>query len=333
MKILVTGAAGFIGYHVCKSLSELNTVIGIDNYSTYYNINLKKDRITTLASLNIPSASLNISSAFSFVHMTIINIEALDLLFKKEKFDIVIHLAAQAGVRYSIEHPRLYIETNLVGTANLLELCRQHDIKHFVYASSSSVYGRNTKIPFSEDDPVRLPSNLYAVTKRSIELMAESYTYLHKLPTTGLRFFTVYGPWGRPDMAYYKFTELLYSNQPIPLFNKGKHRRDMTYVDDIIEGILAVVDGKPEGSHIYNLGNNTPVELWTLVHELERLTERKAIIQEMPFQEGDVLETYANIELAHKDFGYQPRVQLAEGLGYFIDWYKWYRKANGKLYS
>ncbi len=316
MKILITGATGFIGYHTSQALSKQHTVIGIDNFSEYYDPQLKRDRLLQLVS----------NPNFFFVELDIINRKELPILFKREKFDIVIHLAAQPGVLYSIKDPEPYIDTNLVGTANLLEACRHNNVKHLIYASSSSVYGRNTKIPFSEDDSVDLPSSLYAATKRSTELMVESYSYLYDMTCTGLRFFTVYGPWGRPDMAYYKFTELLYNNKPIPLYNKGKHRRDMTYIDDVVDGIAAVVESEPKGHHIYNLGNTNPIELWTLVYELQDLTQKKTVILKLPLQGGDVLETYANIDRAFKDFGYHPKIQLHEGLENFIAWYKQYNK-------
>lgn len=318
MKILVTGAAGFIGYHTSKALSKQHIVFGIDNFYEYYDPQLKKDRISQL--VKVPS--------FFFTKLDITDRKELPVYFKREKFDVVVHLAAQPGILYSIKHPESYIDNNLVGTANLLEACRHSNVKHLVYASSSSVYGRNVDIPFLEDDPVRLPSSLYAATKRAVELMVESYNHLYKLPCTGLRFFTVYGPWGRPDMAYYKFTKLLYDNKSISLYNEGKHKRDMTYIDDIVEGITAVIRGKPIGHRIYNLGNTNPILLWTLLRELEDLVQRTAIIQKLPFQEGDVLETYANIDRASKDFGYQPKVQLHEGLENFIDWYKWYHKVQ-----
>jgi len=316
-KILVTGAAGFIGYHVSKALAESHTVIGIDNYSDYYNPDLKRDRVSILTN----------ESNFSFIKMDIVDRQKLSALFKMERFDIIVHLAAQAGVRHSIENPRPYIDTNIVGTFNILEGCRYNsNLKHLVYASSSSVYGRSAKTPFSEEDLVREPSSLYAASKRSVELMVESYNHLYKLPCTGLRFFTVYGPWGRPDMAYYKFTELLYNNQPIPLYNRGKHERAMTYISDIVDGVKTVAESQPESHKIYNLGHYKTVDLLTLVNTLGSLTKKEINLEYLPFQSGDVLKTSANINLAGKDFGYSPKVDFRKGLENFVDWYKWYHK-------
>ncbi len=315
MKYLVTGVAGFIGMHTAKALLEAgHNVQGGDNFAPFYDPQLKHDRLAQLQPIH----------GFTFEEFDITDREKTKGLFESGAFDVVVHLAAQPGVRYSIEHPEAYLDNNVVGFGNVLEGCRHTDVKHLIYASSSSVYGRNQKIPFVETDPVVLPASLYAATKRANELMAETYHHLFGLPCTGLRFFTVYGPWGRPDMAYFKFTKLLYAGEPLPLFNGGEHRRDMTYIDDIVEGIMGAVQRKPEGHRLYNLGNNAPVELWTLVHELEALTQRKANIQKLPFQEGDVMETYADIKAAATDLGFKPDTSLRQGLESFVSWYKQY---------
>lgn len=315
MKCLLTGVAGFIGMHTAKALLEAGLKVhGVDNFAPFYDPQLKRNRLAQLQPIH----------DFAFEELDIADRERTRRLFDSGGFDVVVHLAAQPGVRYSLEHPEAYIDNNVVGFGNILEGCRHTDVKHLIYASSSSVYGRNHKIPFVETDPVILPASLYATTKRVNELMAETYHHLYGLPCTGLRLFTVYGPWGRPDMAYFKFTKLLYAGEPLPLFNGGKHRRDMTYIDDIIEGIMGAIQRKPGGHRFYNLGNNAPVELWTLVHELEDLTHRKAHILELPFQEGDVFETYADIKAAATDLGFKPGTSLRQGLESFVSWYKRY---------
>ena len=318
-RVLVTGAAGFIGMHTAQALLQAGAEVhGIDDLNPYYDPQLKRDRL----------AQLNQNPLFTFGELDIAEQEPIQNLFADHTFDTVIHLAAQAGVRYSLQHPEVYIQSNLVGFGNILEACRHGHVQHLVYSSSSSVYGRNTKTPFAEDDPVNLPTSLYAATKRANELMAESYYHLYSLPCTGLRFFTVYGPWGRPDMAYYKFTRMLYAGEALPIFNRGRHRRDMTYIDDIISGILAAANHEPEGHRIYNLGNNKPVELMELVRQLESLTRVKARIEHLPLQDGDVIETYADISAATADLGFHPTTELRDGLAKFIAWYNDYHRAD-----
>lgn len=314
-RILITGVAGFIGMHTAKALLEEGyDVYGIDNLNPYYDPQLKKDRIAQLREYH----------KFDFEQNDIINREEMQSLFERKEFTVVIHLAAQAGVRYSLEHPYSYIDSNLVGFGNILEYSRRIGVKHLIYGSSSSVYGRNKKVPFSEKDAVNLPASLYAATKLANELMAESYHHLFHLPCTGLRFFTVYGPWGRPDMAYFSFTRLLYAGEVLPVYNQGHHRRDMTYIDDILKGILAAVKREPPGHRIYNLGNNKPVELLDMIRQLELLTGKTAILKELPFQDGDVLETYADIQTASSELSYHPKTDFSEGLARFIDWYNEY---------
>ncbi len=314
-RILITGVAGFIGMHTAKALLEEGyDVYGIDNLNPYYDPQLKKDRIAQLREYH----------KFDFEQNDIINREEMQSLFERKEFTVVIHLAAQAGVRYSLEHPYPYIDSNLVGFGNILESSRRIGVQHLIYGSSSSVYGRNRKVPFSEKDVVNLPASLYAATKLANEFMAESYHHLFRLPCTGLRFFTVYGPWGRPDMAYFSFTRLLYAGEVLPVYNQGHHRRDMTYIDDILKGILAAVKREPPGHRIYNLGNNKPVELLDMIRQLELLTGKTAILKELPFQDGDVLETYADIQTASSELSYHPKTDFSEGLARFIDWYNEY---------
>ena len=318
-KVLITGVAGFIGMHTARSLCRVGyNVHGVDNLNPYYDPQLKRDRLSQLTSERL----------FTFDQLDITARKEMKKLFSNENFNVVVHLAAQAGVRFSLEHPENYIDNNIVGFGNILEGCRHGTVKHLVYSSSSSVYGRNTKIPFAETDPVDLPSSLYAATKRANELMTESYHHLYGLPCTGLRLFTVYGPWGRPDMAYFKFTRLLYTGKVLPLFNEGKHRRDMTYIDDIVSGIVAAVEREPTGHRIYNLGNHTPIELMDMVRELESLTQQTAQTELLPFQDGDVLETYADITAASRDLGFMPKTSLREGLERFVEWYKGYYRQD-----
>jgi UDP-glucuronate 4-epimerase len=329
--ILVTGVAGFIGFHVANHLNEKSwRVIGLDNLNDYYDVNLKKDRLQQL---------LNQKKDFEFIHADIIEAEKLENLFKKYSFDTVIHLAAQAGVRYSIENPRVYIDSNIVGFLNILECCRKYHVKHLVYASSSSVYGLNTKQPFSENDQVDHPASLYAATKKSNELMAHTYSHLFGLPTTGLRFFTVYGPWGRPDMAIFKFTKAILENKTIDVYNNGKMKRDFTYIDDIVDGVINVIDHTPTINpddnfstpatskapfQIYNIGNNKPIELMKLISILELELGQKAKLNLLPMQSGDVVETYADITKLSRKAGFTPITDIKTGIKQFVEWFRKY---------
>lgn len=334
MNILVTGAAGFIGFHLTKRLLALdNKVIGVDNINDYYDVILKNNRLKILEE----------NPDFQFHKMDLSNKEKLNQLFKDRTIDIVINLAAQAGVRYSIENPDSYVNSNLVGFVNILEVCRHNNVKHLIYASSSSVYGANTNIPFSTKDPVDHPVSLYAATKKSNELMAHTYSHLYNIPTTGLRFFTVYGPWGRPDMAYYSFTKNIIEENTIKVFNNGDMRRDFTYIDDIVEGIVRLLDkppihttgwdrANPDSSSsyapykIYNIGNNKPIKLMDFINTLEKLIGKKAKVEFLPMQPGDVKETYADIADLHADVGFHPSTTIEEGLAHFVNWYKKYNK-------
>lgn len=334
MTILITGVAGFIGSALAlKLLSEGQTIIGIDNVNDYYDPALKKNRL----------ARCYPYKNFTFYPLDIIDHTAIKKLFSDYAFDTVIHLAAQAGVRYSVENPRVYIDSNLVGFGNILEECRQKNIKHFVYASSSSVYGANTQYPFSEHDAADHPLSLYGATKRANELMAHSYAHLYHLPCTGLRFFTVYGPWGRPDMALFKFTHHILNEESIPVYNHGKMMRDFTYIDDIVEGITRTLHTIPETqatlstplsaatSHapyrIYNIGNHLPVELKKYIEILEHCLEKKAKLQMMPMQAGDVPSTYANVSDFENKMGVLPHTPIEIGIARFVDWYKTYYKS------
>jgi len=332
MKVLVTGAAGFIGSYVSKRLLDRgDEVIGLDNVNDYYDVNLKFDRLKHLEG----------QAGFNFIRCSLEDRGCIADLFEKEKFDIVVNLAAQAGVRYSLQNPHAYIDTNIVGFLNVLEGCRNNYVKHLVFASSSSVYGANTKIPFSEHDSVDHPVSLYAATKKSNELMAHSYSHLYGLPVTGLRFFTVYGPWGRPDMAYFSFTKSIIEGKPIDIFNHGLMRRDFTYIDDIVEGVVRVVNRIPESNQmwksetpdpasssapyqIYNIGNNTPVELGLFIEILEKKLEKKSIKNFMPMQQGDVVTTFADVDKLMVDVGFKSFTSIEEGIGRFVDWYKDY---------
>ena len=314
MKILVTGAAGFIGAALSLRLLERgDDVVGVDNLNDYYDVNLKKARLARL----LPHKN------FTFLECDIANNEAIAPLFAKEKFQCVVHLAAQAGVRYSITNPHVYAQSNLVGFLTILEGCRQQNVEHLVYASSSSVYGANTKLPFSTSDNVDHPVSLYAATKKANELMAHSYSHLYGLSTTGLRFFTVYGEWGRPDMSPFIFTRQILANKPIDLFNYGNHRRDFTYIDDIVEGVLRVIDKSPiEKYQIYNIGNSQPEELLTFVETLEKYLGKTAIKNLLPMQAGDVQDTYADVSELMRDFDYFPKTSLDVGVEKFVNWYK-----------
>ena len=332
MKILVTGAAGFIGMHVARLLLERgDEVVGIDNLNDYYDPRLKAARLKHLA----PFAN------FRFVRMDVADTAAITELFAAERFQRVIHLAAQAGVRYSLTNPQAYIQSNLVGFGNILEGCRHNAVEHLVYASSSSVYGANTRMPFSVHDEVNHPVSLYAATKKSNELMAHSYSHLFGLPTTGLRYFTVYGPWGRPDMSPWLFSSAILEGRPIDVFNHGKMRRDFTFVDDIAEGTVRVMDHTATGnadfdaSHpdpgssrapyrVYNIGNQQPVELMTFINTIEQALGKEAQKNLLPMQAGDVLATFADVEDLKKDIGFSPKTSLETGIARWAEWFRAY---------
>jgi UDP-glucuronate 4-epimerase len=330
MKYLVTGAAGFIGNFVAERLCEQgHDVVGLDNLNDYYDPNLKLARLKRIEHL----------SNFTFVKMDISDRVAIARLFEDEKFNRVIHLAAQAGVRYSIENPMAYIDSNMVGMATILEGCRHNKVQHLVYASSSSVYGMNEKMPFSTEDAVDHPVSLYAATKKANELMAHSYSHLYDLPTTGLRFFTVYGPWGRPDMAPYLFTDAILSDREIKVFNHGKMKRDFTYIDDIVEGIMRIQDvvpvrdaqnpnTSPSSSKapykVFNIGNNEPIALMTFIEAIEKAAGKTATKNYMPMQAGDVPATFADIDSLQDAVGFKPDTHIEFGMQQFVDWYKAY---------
>jgi len=336
MKILVTGAAGFIGFHASKRLLDSRyDVIGLDNLNNYYDINLKNDRLKILQEYD----------GFTFHKIDLKDQGEVESLFKKESPQRVIHLAAQAGVRYSIENPHAYIQSNIVGTFNILEGCRRNQVEHLVYASSSSVYGLNTKYPFSVHDKSSHPVSLYGATKISNELMAHSYSHLYKLPTTGLRFFTVYGPWGRPDMAYFLFTKSILASEPIDLYNQGNMIRDFTYIEDIVEGVCRIIkkipdpnsnwsgsDPDPASStapyRLYNIGSNRPTPLMDYVKEIEKNLGVKAKLNLMPMQGGDVKKSHADVDDLVKDFEYSPKWNIQNGIKSFIQWYIDYYKVR-----
>ena len=325
MKVLITGVAGFIGYHLAqKLLGDDKQVYGIDNLNNYYDVNLKKARL----------AQLILNNKFEFQLLDLNNREGILQLFQTQNFDCVVNLAAQAGVRYSLENPFAYIDSNLVGFANILEACRHTQPQHLIFASSSSVYGANSKIPFSVNDNVDNPVSLYAATKKANELMAHSYSHLYSLSITGLRFFTVYGAWGRPDMAYFKFVRAIQQNQPINIFNYGKMQRDFTYIDDVIEAIVRVMHQPPQPNFgnsnarykIYNIGNNQPVELLTFIEVIEKAMGKKAIKNFLPMQPGDVPQTYADVDDLMRDVGFKPTTNIEEGIEKFVCWYKYFYK-------
>ena len=334
MKILVTGAAGFIGYHLVKTLIKDNhEVIGLDNINDYYSTNLKFDRLKELG-INKDSAKdflslsgSNLFQNFKFIRMNLEDRENLPKLFKDQKFDVVCNLAAQAGVRYSIENPETYIDSNIVGFLNILECCRNHNIKKLVYASSSSVYGDNKKTPFEETDNTDKPISLYAASKKSNELMAHTYSHLFKLNTIGLRFFTVYGSWGRPDMAYYLFADAITKDKAIKVFNNGDLSRDFTHVDDIVIGVKSAIlsdSSTKKLCELYNIGNNKPVVLTKFIEVIEKYLGKKAIKKMLPMQDGDVKKTCASISKLTKDYNFQNKVSLDKGIEEFINWYKVY---------
>ncbi|UJW75326.1 NAD-dependent epimerase [Rhizobium sp. SL42] len=341
MKVLVTGNAGFIGYHVAKRLIERgDEVVGFDVVNDYYDPALKEAR---LALLN--EAAGRQGGRYSFIRANLADRTAVETCFADHSFDRVIHLAAQAGIRYSLENPHSYVESNLIGFTNILEACRHAQVAHLTYASTSSVYGANTKMPFSEHDMADHPLQFYAATKRANELMAHSYSHLFAMPTTGLRFFTVYGPWGRPDMALFKFTGNILEGQPITVFNNGNHTRDFTYIDDIVEGVIrasdAIAQANPDwdGSRqdpassfapfrLYNIGNSEPVNLIAYIEALERALGQTAIRQMLPRQPGDALDTYADVSDLIRELGYRPTVSVDEGVRRFVDWYRDFYKAG-----
>lgn len=335
MKILVTGTAGFIGYHVAKRLLELgHQVVGLDNINDYYDLRLKYGRLaeTGIAENEIVYGNLVQSKnypEYRFIQLNLEDRENIETLFTHEKFDIVCNLAAQAGVRYSIENPYAYIDSNIVGFMNILECCRHNAIEHLVYASSSSVYGQNATVPFTEDGIVDKPVSLYAATKKANELMAYTYSHLYHLHTTGLRFFTVYGPWGRPDMAPMLFAKAITEGEPIKVFNNGDLIRDFTYIDDIVEGVIRVIESKPNKEEIYsiyNIGCSQPVKLLDFIHTMEDALGKKTELIMMPMQAGDVYQTYADTAKLATDFGYKPNITLKEGMEKFVKWYKMYNK-------
>jgi UDP-glucuronate 4-epimerase len=333
MKILVTGAAGFIGYHLIESLlKDGHEIIGLDNFNSYYDVSLKRARINNIN-----------HTQFSLLEIDLVDKKNLISLFEKNDFDVVVNLAAQAGVRYSLTNPEKYIESNIIGFTNILETCRHNEIANLVYASSSSVYGMNFEVPFDEDHSVDHPVSLYAATKRSNELMAHTYSHLFNLPTTGLRFFTVYGPWGRPDMALFLFTKAILDGEPIQVFNDGKMIRDFTYIDDIVSGIKGAILNPSKANEgnitklqsstssapyrIFNLGNNQPVTLENFINAIEVSTGKKAIKEYLPMQPGDVQKTFANIDKAGECLGFVPSTSIEEGVKKFVDWYiKYYER-------
>jgi UDP-glucuronate 4-epimerase len=334
MKLLVTGAAGFIGSHAAlRLLSRGDEVVGLDNLNDYYDVQLKRDRL----------ARLQPHQRFRFVQMDVADRAAMERLFAQERFDRVIHLAAQAGVRYSLQNPHAYVDSNLVGFMNVLEGCRHSKVQHLVYASSSSVYGGNTRMPFSVHDSVDHPVSMYAATKKANELMAHTYSHLFGLPTTGLRFFTVYGPWGRPDMALFLFTKAILEGRAIDVFNHGRMQRDFTYVDDIVEGVIRVTDRvaecngaydpmqpDPATSHapyrVFNIGNHDPVQLLDFIACIEQALGRKATMNLLPLQDGDVPATYADVQALNDWVGFTPATPIATGIARFVDWYRGYYK-------
>lgn len=331
-RILVTGAAGFIGFHYVQALCAAgHEVLGIDNLNDYYDPDLKDDRLKVLSSL--PN--------FNFRKVDLVNRDTINVIFSDWQPQVVVNLAAQAGVRYSIDNPHAYVDSNLVGFVNILEACRNNKIEHLIFASSSSVYGANEKVPFSVEDPVNHPVSLYAATKRANEMMAHTYAHLYRLPVTGLRFFTVYGPWGRPDMAYYKFAKAIYEGEAIDVYNDGDMMRDFTYIDDITQAMVRLVDRvavadpswdakAPNAStsnapyRLYNIGNNKPEQLMDMIGHLEEAIGIPAKKNFMPMQPGDVQATYADVDALERDIGFKPSTPLKEGLGRFIDWYKGY---------
>lgn len=316
---LVTGAAGFIGMHISKKLLDLGcTIIGLDNMNDYYDVNLKYARLDMLKKYH----------RFTFYKIDMAEKDSLALVFKENSIDVVINLAAQAGVRYSIENPDAYIQSNIIGFFNILENCRRHHVKHLIYASSSSVYGANKKVPFAVEDKVDSPVSLYAATKKSNELMAYTYSHLYQIPSTGLRFFTVYGPYGRPDMAYFSFTKAIMEDKPIKVFNNGDMYRDFTYIEDVVNGVLPLIENSPvlstEGVpyKIYNIGNNRPEKLMDFIRVIEDAVGKKAVKEFCPLQPGDVYQTFADVKELMEDVGFRPSTPISVGINKFVAWYK-----------
>lgn len=316
---LVTGAAGFIGMHISKELLDLGcTIIGLDNMNDYYDVNLKYARLDMLKKYH----------RFTFYKIDMAEKDSLALVFKENSIDVVINLAAQAGVRYSIENPDAYIQSNIIGFFNILENCRRHHVKHLIYASSSSVYGANKKVPFAVEDKVDSPVSLYAATKKSNELMAYTYSHLYQIPSTGLRFFTVYGPYGRPDMAYFSFTKAIMEDKPIKVFNNGDMYRDFTYIEDVVNGVLPLIENSPvlstEGVpyKIYNIGNNRPEKLMDFIRVIEDAVGKKAVKEFCPLQPGDVYQTFADVKELMEDVGFRPSTPISVGINKFVAWYK-----------
>ncbi|WML89138.1 NAD-dependent epimerase [Thiothrix lacustris] len=337
MRVLITGVAGFIGMHLALQLLQRgDEVVGIDNFNDYYDVRLKESRLQRVVDADT-------AGKFTFIRLDLADRAGMAKLFAEEGLDAVVNLAAQAGVRYSIENPLAYIDSNLVGFGHILEGCRHNGVKHLVYASSSSVYGANESMPFSVHDNVDHPLSLYAASKKANELMAHTYSHLYNLPTTGLRFFTVYGPWSRPDMAMFKFTQAILAGQPIDVFNYGKHRRDFTYIDDIVEGVIRTLDHtarpNPEWSgmkpdpgtskapwRVYNIGNQNPVELMDYIRAIEEALGKKAELNLLPLQPGDVPDTYADVDALVQDVDYRPSMSVDEGTRRFVQWYREYYK-------
>jgi len=350
VKYLITGVAGFIGFYVCKRLLQDNTdieIVGIDNLNSYYDVNLKFGRLQELGidnqiEINKYKESSN-TERFKFIQMDLSDSDSIKKLFEVEKFDVVVNLAAQAGVRYSIKNPKAYIQSNIDGFLNILEGCRHNGIKHLVYASSSSVYGLNAKVPFSENDSIAHPVSLYAATKKANELMAHSYSHLYQIPSTGLRFFTVYGPWGRPDMSPFLFTDAILNNRSIKIFNNGNMLRDFTYIDDIVDGVISVINQAPTSSdqwdninsdpasssapyRIYNIGNSKPIQLMDFISAIENAIGVESKKEFLPMQQGDVYQTYADTTALQNDLGFMPKTDLNEGVKKTVDWYRSFYK-------
>jgi len=346
VKYLITGVAGFIGFHVCNRLLQDNTdieIVGIDNLNSYYDVNLKFGRLQELGIDNQVEINKykesSITDKFRFIQMDLSDSDSIIKLFDEEKFDVVVNLAAQAGVRYSINNPKAYIESNIDGFLNILEGCRHNGINHLVYASSSSVYGLNAKVPFSENDSIAHPVSLYAATKKANELMAHSYSHLYQIPSTGLRFFTVYGPWGRPDMSPFLFTDAILNNRPIKIFNNGNMLRDFTYIDDIVDGVIRVINHAPTSSdqwdninsdpasssapyRIYNIGNSKPIQLMDFITAIENTIGVESKKEFLPMQQGDVYQTYADTTALQNDLGFMPKTELNEGVKKTVEWYR-----------
>ena len=334
MKILVTGAAGFIGFHTCLKLAKQgHEVYGIDNINDYYDPKLKFDRLNELGFIETEAKQFKTEvqsvkfKSLRFSRIDLVDNESIDDLFDQNQFELVCNLAAQAGVRYSIENPKAYIDSNISGFLNILEGCRNHKVKHLVYASSSSVYGENENVPFETIDNVDHPISLYAATKKSNELMAHTYGHLYDFKTTGIRFFTVYGPWGRPDMAYYLFTDAIWKNEPIKVFNNGEMERDFTYIDDIVNGLIKIIEKKSdkrEHFKLYNIGNNKTESLQNFIRTIEQAIGKSAIKEMLPMQKGDVSRTFANVDGLTKDYGYKPDTSIKNGITEFVNWFRVY---------